>query len=38
MCDARHRESVKHVLVNVVQHAMATLRAEHGRGQPTPVG
>ena len=38
MCDARHRESAKHVLVNVVQHAMTTLRAEHGRGQPTPVG
>ncbi|MFY1635936.1 GTP-binding protein [Solwaraspora sp. WMMB335] len=39
MCDARSRDSTKNVLVNVVQHAMATLRAEHGRGyQPTPVG
>lgn len=38
LCDARNRESAKHVLVNVVEHAMATLRAQHGRGQPTPVG
>nr|MDT0661090.1 ATP/GTP-binding protein [Micromonospora sp. DSM 115978] len=38
MCDARNRESVKHILVNVVQHAMAMLQAEHGRGYPTPVG
>lgn len=38
MCDARSRDSTKHVLVNVVEHAMATLRAEHGRGFPAPVG
>lgn len=38
LCDARNRESAKHVLVNVVEHAMAVLRAQHGRGQPTPVG
>jgi uncharacterized protein len=38
MCDARVRDSVKHVLVGVVEHAMATLVAEHGRGYPTPVG
>ena len=38
MCDARVRDSVKHVLVGVVEHAMATLVAEHGRGHPTPVG
>lgn len=38
MCDARHRDSVKHVLVNVVEHAMITLRTERGRGHPTPVG
>ncbi|MFV2018742.1 MULTISPECIES: GTP-binding protein [unclassified Micromonospora] len=38
MCDARSRDSTKHVLVNVVEHAMTTLRAEHGRGFPTPVG
>ncbi|GGN57539.1 ATP-binding protein [Actinoplanes lobatus] len=29
MCDARHRESVKAVLIGVVEHAMATLVAEH---------
>src|SRR4051812_20462148 len=38
MCDARHRDSVKQVLVGVVEHAMATLVAEQGRGYPTPVG
>jgi signal recognition particle receptor subunit beta len=38
MCDARHRESVKGVLVNVVEHAMMMLQAQHGRGYPTPVG
>jgi signal recognition particle receptor subunit beta len=39
LCDARQRDSVKHVLVAVVEHAMATLVAEHqGRGHPTPVG
>ena len=30
MCDARHRDSSKQVLVGVVEHAMAMLRAEHG--------
>jgi hypothetical protein len=38
MCDARKRESAKHVLVSVVEHAMAMLRAEHERGYPSPVG
>ena len=38
LCDARHRDSVKHVLVSVVEHAMATLVAEHDRGHPAPVG
>jgi signal recognition particle receptor subunit beta len=38
LCDARERESVKHVLVTVVEHAMATLRAERERGHFTPVG
>jgi signal recognition particle receptor subunit beta len=38
MCDARDRESVKQVLVTVVEHAMTVLQAEHGRGHPTPVG
>lgn len=38
LCDARQRESVKQLLVAVVEHAMATLVAEHGRGYPTPVG
>ena len=38
MCDARVRDSVKYVLVGVVEHAMATLVAEQGRGYPTPVG
>ncbi|MEV0393464.1 GTP-binding protein [Polymorphospora rubra] len=37
-CDARQRDSVKYVLVNVVEHAMARLRAQHDRGHPTPVG
>ncbi|BCY05591.1 ATP/GTP-binding protein [Actinoplanes sp. L3-i22] len=32
MCDARHRESVKTVLIGVVEHAMATLVAEHEQG------
>jgi uncharacterized protein len=32
MCDARHRESVKAVLIGVVEHAMTTLVAEHERG------
>ncbi|MDI6098516.1 ATP/GTP-binding protein [Actinoplanes sp. NEAU-A12] len=36
MCDARHRESVKAVLIGVVEHAMTTLVAEHE--QATPVG
>ncbi|HEX6500243.1 MAG TPA: ATP/GTP-binding protein [Micromonosporaceae bacterium] len=31
LCDARQRESVKEVLITVVQHAMATLRAERAR-------
>ena len=30
MCDARHRDSVEGVLVQVVEHAMATLVAERG--------
>lgn len=38
MTDARHRDSVKQVLVTVVEHAMLRLEAEHGRGFPTPVG
>jgi signal recognition particle receptor subunit beta len=38
MCDARHRDSVKAVLVGVVEHAMATLVAEQGSGCPAPVG
>ena len=38
MTDARHRDSVKQVLVTVVEHAMRRLQAEHGRGFPTPVG
>ena len=37
MCDARHRESVKTVLIAVVEHAMNMLRAEH-RGTAAPVG
>ncbi|GAA1601196.1 GTP-binding protein [Actinoplanes couchii] len=36
MCDARHRDSVKAVLIGVVEHAMATLVTEHG--QVAPVG
>ncbi|MEV6299322.1 ATP/GTP-binding protein [Actinoplanes sp. NPDC051861] len=38
MCDARHRESVKAVLIGVVEHAMATLVAEHEQGHPATVG
>jgi signal recognition particle receptor subunit beta len=38
MCDARHRESVKHVLITVVEHSMNMLRADHRRGQTAPVG
>ncbi|BAL85874.1 putative ATP/GTP-binding protein [Actinoplanes missouriensis 431] len=38
MCDARHRESAKAVLIGVVEHAMATLVAEHEGNQPAPVG
>ena len=38
MCDARHRDSVKQVLVNVVEHAMMTLVAEQDRGTPATVG
>lgn len=38
MCDARRRDSAKQVLVSVVEHAMAMLRAEHERGYQTPVG
>ena len=38
MCDARHRDSVKRVLVAVVEHAMATLVEEQGRGYPATVG
>ena len=38
MTDARHREQVKQVLVNVVEHAMVMLRGERGRGAPAPVG
>ncbi|GAA0795564.1 GTP-binding protein [Spirilliplanes yamanashiensis] len=38
LCDARSRDSVKGVLVHVVEHAMATLVAEHQGGYPAPVG
>jgi signal recognition particle receptor subunit beta len=38
LCDARHRESVKSVLIAVVEHAMAVLRAERRRGTAAPVG
>jgi signal recognition particle receptor subunit beta len=38
MCDARHRESVKHVLITVVEHSMNMLRSGHRRGQAAPVG
>ncbi|HEU4425929.1 MAG TPA: ATP-binding protein, partial [Pilimelia sp.] len=38
MCDARQRESAKQVLVTVVEHAMAMLRADFERGQTAPVG
>ncbi|GAA4922571.1 GTP-binding protein [Actinoplanes utahensis] len=34
MCDARHRDSVKAVLIGVVEHAMATLVAEHEQAAP----
>ena len=37
MCDARRRDSVKQVLVTVVEHAMLRLESEHGRGY-APVG
>jgi uncharacterized protein len=33
MCDARRRESVKTVLITVVEHAMALLRAERDLGR-----
>ncbi|WP_433793352.1 GTP-binding protein [Actinoplanes sp. CA-252034] len=36
LCDARHRDSVKNVLISVVEHAMTTLVAEHGRATPVP--
>ncbi|WP_089155224.1 GTP-binding protein [Micromonospora sp. NBS 11-29] len=36
MCDARRRDSVKQVLVTVVEHAMLRLQAEHG--YPASVG
>jgi signal recognition particle receptor subunit beta len=36
--DARQRESVKQLLIGVVQHAMDALRTQHGRGAPSPVG
>ncbi|MFC0007093.1 GTP-binding protein [Micromonospora siamensis] len=38
MIDARRRESVKQVLVTVVEHAMMRLQSEQGRGFPAPVG
>ena len=38
LCDARHRHSVKSVLVQVVEHAMATLVAEQSGGYPAVVG
>jgi signal recognition particle receptor subunit beta len=38
LTDARQRDSVKRVLMTVVEHAMARLQAEHDRGFPTPVG
>jgi signal recognition particle receptor subunit beta len=38
MTDARHRESVKATLIGVVEHAMATLVAEHEKGRPAAVG
>jgi signal recognition particle receptor subunit beta len=38
LCDARHRDSVKAVLVQVVEHAMATLVAEQSGGYPAVVG
>lgn len=38
LCDARRRDSAKQVLVGVVEHAMAMLRAEYERGETAPVG
>jgi uncharacterized protein len=38
LCDARQRESVKHVLITVVEHSMMRLRAEHDRGEAATVG
>lgn len=38
LCDARQRQSVKHVLITVVEHSMTMLRAEHDRGEAAPVG
>ena len=38
LCDARQRDSVKHVLITVVEHSMTMLRAEHRRGEAAPVG
>jgi signal recognition particle receptor subunit beta len=38
LCDARQRESVKHVLITVVEHSMTMLRREHDRGEAAPVG
>lgn len=38
LCDARQRESVKSVLIAVVEHAMAVLRSERRRGTAAPVG
>jgi signal recognition particle receptor subunit beta len=37
MCDARQRESVKHVLITVVEHSMNMLRAAHRRGEAAAV-
>jgi signal recognition particle receptor subunit beta len=37
MCDARQRESVKHVLITVVEHSMNMLRAARRRGEAAPV-
>ncbi|MFF4533537.1 ATP/GTP-binding protein [Streptomyces sp. NPDC001407] len=36
MCDARERESVKHVLISVVQHAIATGITERTAPRPIP--
>jgi signal recognition particle receptor subunit beta len=38
LCDARDRESAKGVLINVVEHAISTLRLELVRGRAAPVG